>query len=46
MPAKEDEEDKTRRTVTLSALQLKQSIPKDKYQRIAEVHNFNIGQWG
>ena len=37
---------KTRRTVTLSALQPKQSIPTDKYQRIAAAHNFNIGQWG
>jgi len=37
---------KTRQTVTLSALQPKQSILKDKYQRIAAVHNFNIGQWG
>jgi hypothetical protein len=26
-------------------LQPKQSIPNDKYQRIAAVHNFNIGQW-
>jgi hypothetical protein len=45
MPAKEDKEDKTKRTITLSALQPKQSIPKDKYQRIAAVQNSNIGQW-
>jgi hypothetical protein len=45
MPVNEDKEEKTRQTVTLSTLQPKQSIPNDKYQRIAAVHNFNIGQW-
>ena len=34
------------RSQHLSALQVKQEIPDEKYKRIAAVHNSNLGHWG
>jgi hypothetical protein len=46
MPAKQDNRETVERSQHLSALQVKQEIPEEKYKRIAAVHNSNMGHWG
>jgi hypothetical protein len=46
MPTKPDKENHQGRTVILSTLQPKQSIPDKVYDKIAEVHISSTGHWG
>ena len=46
MPAKQEQEKKQGRTATLSALQLKQHLFNEVYDKIAAVHNSSVGHWG
>ena len=46
MPARQDKEDRQQRAVTLSVLQPRQTIPEDKFRRIAKVQNSSVGHWG
>ena len=46
MPVKKDNREAVERPQHLSALQVKQEIPDEKYKRIAAVHNSNMGHWG
>ena len=46
MPAKQKPEEKQERTVTLSALQPKQHLSDEVYDKIAAVHNSSVGHWG
>ena len=46
MPAKQEPEKKQGRTTTLSALQPKQHLSNEVYDKIAAVHNSSVGHWG
>ena len=46
MPAKQEPEKKQGRTATLSALQPKQHLSNEVYDKIAAVHNSSVGHWG
>ena len=46
MPAKPESEKKQGRTATLSALQPKQHLSNEVYDKIAAVHNSSVGHWG
>ena len=45
MPAKQEPERKQGRTATLQALQPKQHISNEVYDKIAAVHNSSVGHW-
>ena len=46
MPVKQDNRETVERPQHLSALQVKQEIPDEKYKKIAAVHNSNMGHCG
>jgi hypothetical protein len=46
MPVKQDAETRKTTTATLSALQPKQHLSDEVYDKIAAVHNSSVGHWG
>ena len=46
MPVKQDNRETVEWPQHLSALQVKQEIPDEKYKRMAAVYNSNMGHWG
>ena len=46
MPVKQDAETRKKTTATLSALQPKQHLSDEVYDKIAAIHNSSVGHWG
>ena len=46
MPPKQVQETQKVKTATLSALQSKQHLSNEVYDKIAAVHNSSVGHWG